>query len=112
MQRCLPLLALSLCLCAGPRAAGDVVATQTLDRASDRAHLLITDDTMARANTDVLLRHDVRVVPVFTDDALADVDVVYLSPVRVPTDEQRLTDDEVDVLVRFVEWRRTACVAR
>lgn len=102
MQRRLPLLALPLCLGSGFRAAADVVATQTLDRASDRAHLLVTDDTMARANADVLLRHDVRVVPVFTDDVLTDVDVVYLSPVRVPTDEQRLTDDEIAVLVRFV----------
>ncbi len=94
------LTALLITISTASVAKAAVVITQTQDRAYETLWLLsdwIQQDT---AHRQVWADHEVMAIPYFDDAALAGGDIVYLSPAL---DELKLTEDEIDALLRFVE---------
>lgn len=81
-------------------AIASVVVTQTEERSSWSLWLLSTHIQQISAHRQIMDNHDIIVVPVFTDEAMAEADIVYLSP---SYDELNLTNAEIDALIRFVE---------
>lgn len=92
-------IATAFSVAASGGSAGSVVITQVEERAFFGLWLLADDAQQSFAHSQVIANHDVSAVEVFSDESIADADVVYLSPALT---ELNLSADEIDALVNFV----------
>ncbi len=99
-NRNLKVLCIVVALAGSTSAKASVVVTQTEERSFWSLWLFSDHIQQNSAHEQVLLRHDVTAIPEFTADALAGVDIVYVSP---SYDELQITTAEIDVLEAFVK---------
>ncbi len=86
-------------------AKASVVVTQTEDRCFWSLWLFSDWIQQEEAHNLILDNHDVTAIPEFTANALAGVDIVYISPAYegMQNEELHLTTSEIDALEDFVE---------
>ena len=98
--RHLKVLCIVAVLAGSSSAKASVVVTQVEERAFFSLWLFSDHIQQNIAHFQILNDHDVTAIPAFTADALAGVDIVYVSP---SYDELQITTGEIDVLEAFVE---------